>query len=102
MEQRQTHALRPRKVPAAQGWQWIRQAFFLVREQPLTWVLFAVCYLLLQTLLGNLGQFGQLLGMVTVPVFAGSFVLAAVRAARGKPCARWTCLRRLAAMPASW
>jgi hypothetical protein len=84
MEQRQTQAPRPRKVPAAQGWQWIKQAFFLVREQPLTWVLFAVCYLLLQMLLSNLGQFGQLLGMATVPLFAGSFVLAAQRAVRGE------------------
>lgn len=78
------HALSPRKVPASHGWQWLRQAFFLVREQPLTWVLFAVCYLLLQSLLGSLGAVGQLLTMVTVPVFAGGFVLAAARADRGE------------------
>lgn len=78
------HALAPRKVPASHGWQWLRQAFFLVREQPLTWVLFAVCYLLLQSLLGSLGAVGQLLAMVTVPVFAGGFVLAAARADRGE------------------
>lgn len=78
------HALPPRKVPASHGWQWLRQAFFLVREQPLTWVLFAVCYLLLQSLLGSLGAVGQLLTMVTVPVFAGGFVLAAARADRGE------------------
>lgn len=78
------HALPPRRVPAAHGWQWLRQAFFLVREQPLTWLLFAVCYLLLQMLLGSLGALGQLLGMVSVPVFAGGFVMAAARADRGE------------------
>lgn len=78
------HALPPRKVPALHGWQWLRQAFFLVREQPLTWVLFTVCYLLLQSLLGSLGAVGQLLTMMTVPVFAGGFVLAAARADRGE------------------
>src|SRR5574343_97893 len=78
------HALPPRKVPASHGWQWLRQAFFLVREQPLTWLLFAVCYLLLQMLLGSLGALGQLLGMVSVPVFAGGFVMAAARADRGE------------------
>ncbi|MFN4237598.1 MAG: BPSS1780 family membrane protein [Vogesella sp.] len=78
------HALPPRKVPASHGWQWLRQAFFLVREQPLTWVLFAVCYLLLQSLLGSLGSIGPLLNLLTVPVFAGGFVLAAARADRGE------------------
>jgi len=84
MQTPSAHALPPRRVPAAHGWQWLRQAFFLVREQPLTWLLFAVFYLLLQTLLGSLGSLGQLLGMVSVPVFAGGFVMAAARADRGE------------------
>lgn len=77
------HALLPRRVPAAHGWQWIVQAFRLVREQPVTWIVFAVAYLLLQMLLSALPGIGQLLAMVTVPVFAGSFVLAAAAADQG-------------------
>jgi uncharacterized membrane protein len=84
MEHAQAHALPPRKVPAAHGWHWIKQAFFLVREQPLTWVLFAVVYLLVQFVVGALGAPGQLVAMLVVPLLAGGFVLAAARAAHGE------------------
>lgn len=65
------------------GWRWVQQAFFLVREQPLTWLLFASSYLALQLLLGMLPAIGQLLAIMVAPLFAGSFVLAAQRADRG-------------------
>lgn len=78
-----SHAFAPRRVPLAHGWQWVLQAFRLVREQPLTWVLFASSYLLLHIVLGMLPAIGQLLAIMLAPVFAGSFVLAAQRADRG-------------------
>jgi hypothetical protein len=84
MEHVQAHALPPRKVPASHGWRWISQAFFLVREQPLTWVLFTVVYLLLQCVIGALGAPGQLVAMLVVPLLAGGFVLAAARADHGE------------------
>ncbi|MFC3531497.1 BPSS1780 family membrane protein [Vogesella facilis] len=78
-----SHAFAPRRVPMRHGWHWVQQAFFLVREQPLTWVLFATSYLTLQLLLGMLPVIGQLLAVLVAPLFAGSFVLAARRADRG-------------------
>ncbi|WP_174872990.1 BPSS1780 family membrane protein [Vogesella oryzae] len=79
-----SHAFAPRRVPLGNGWRWVQQAFFLVREQPLTWVLFASCYLGLQLLLGMLPVIGQLLSIMVAPLFAGSFVLAAARADKGE------------------
>ena len=38
----------PHKVPFRQGATWIQHAFFLVREQPLTWLLFAAMYGMIQ------------------------------------------------------
>lgn len=74
----------PRKVPFYHGWYWIRDAFFLVREQPLTWILYSAIYLLLQVLANMIPGVGQLLAMVAVPVFTGSFVLLAQRASQGE------------------
>ncbi|SCK12928.1 BPSS1780 family membrane protein [Vogesella sp. LIG4] len=83
MQSPPSHAFPPRRVPAVHGWYWVAQAFYLVREQPLTWILFAASYLLLHLLFGLLPGLGQLLAIMLSPVFAGSFVLAARRADRG-------------------
>lgn len=74
----------PRKVPFRQGGVWLMQAFYLVREQPLTWGLFAAIYILLQLTISAIPGLGQLLSIVTVPVFAGAFILAAHRARSGE------------------
>ncbi|KMJ52606.1 hypothetical protein ACG97_12695 [Vogesella sp. EB] len=74
----------PHKVPFRQGATWIQHAFFLVREQPLTWLLFAAMYGMIQLTVAALPVVGQFLSMVLVPVFAGGFVLAAAKAMRGE------------------
>lgn len=70
----------PRQVGATQGWRWIVAAFLIVRDQPLTWALFALAYFGLHLLVSSVPMIGGLLGFLLAPLFAGGFVLAAARA----------------------
>ncbi|TCW33083.1 BPSS1780 family membrane protein [Gulbenkiania mobilis] len=74
-------------VPARHGWRWIVQAFYLVREQPVTWAMFALAYIALQVVLSMVPALGMA-GMLLAPVFGGSFVLAAQKTERGEPLRR--------------
>lgn len=47
-----------RKVGYAQGWSWIVQAFYLVRQQPLTWILLAGSYLLIHFAVSAIPRLG--------------------------------------------
>ncbi|SMF29658.1 BPSS1780 family membrane protein [Pseudogulbenkiania subflava] len=70
----------PRQVGAAHGWRWIVESFLIVRDQPLTWALFALAYFGLHLLVSSLPMIGGLLAFLLGPLFAGGFVLAAARA----------------------
>ena len=73
----------PRPVPASHGFTWIKQAFLLVREQVLTWVLISLPYMLIMMLLGMLPLLSLLAGVLSV-VISGSFVLMAHKAHSGQ------------------
>lgn len=72
-----------RKVAYTQGWRWIVQAFYLVRQQPLTWALLAGGYLLIHFALAAIPLLGPPLTFFLAPLFAAGFVLAAQQAEHG-------------------
>ncbi|POZ62977.1 BPSS1780 family membrane protein [Chromobacterium alticapitis] len=73
-----------RKVAAGRGWRWCVEAFHIVREQPLTWVLLTLVYLLIHFAIHSVPFIGGLIGAVIGPVFAGGFILAARKSERGE------------------
>lgn len=73
----------PRRLAAGRGWGWIKAAFVLVREQPLTWVLLLLAFFVIQIVVGMVPLLGQPLVFLLSPVFAGGLVLAAHKARRG-------------------
>jgi len=73
-----------RKVGYAQGWSWIVQAFYLVRQQPLTWILLAGSYLLIHFAVSAIPRLGPPLTFFLAPLFGGGFVLAAQQAEQGR------------------
>ncbi|MCW3480869.1 BPSS1780 family membrane protein [Neisseriaceae bacterium JH1-16] len=73
----------PRKVGAGRGWRWIVEAFYLVRPQPLTWVLLALTFIVINLAISLVPGIGQVLSFLLSPVFAGGFVLAAHKASQG-------------------
>ncbi|QEL57240.1 BPSS1780 family membrane protein [Chromobacterium paludis] len=73
-----------RKVSAARGWRWCVEAFHIVREQPLTWVLLTLVYLLIHFVIHAVPFIGSLVGAIIGPVFAGGFILAARKSERGE------------------
>jgi hypothetical protein len=75
--------LQPRQVSAGRGWGWIVEAFQMMRQQPLMWVLLLLAYLLLSTLIGMVPVLGQVVGSVLMPVFVGGVMLAAHKASGG-------------------
>ncbi|WP_253272396.1 BPSS1780 family membrane protein [Chromobacterium subtsugae] len=74
----------PRKVGAGRGWRWCVEAFHIVREQPLTWVLLTLVYLLIHFAINAVPMIGGLVGAIIGPVFAGGFVMAARKSERGE------------------
>lgn len=72
-----------RKVGYTQGWRWIVQAFYLVRQQPLTWMLLAGSYLLIHFAVAAIPLLGAPLTFFLAPIFAAGFVLAAQQAEQG-------------------
>lgn len=73
----------PGRQPAGAGWHWITAAFRLVREQPLTWILLSVVYVVIHVGTSLLPLIGNFLPLLLAPIFAGSFVLAARKAENG-------------------
>lgn len=73
-----------RQVGYARGWRWIVEAFYLVRQQPLTWMLLAGGYLLIHFAVAAIPLLGAPLTFFLAPIFAGGFVLAAQQAEQGR------------------
>ncbi|KMN49617.1 hypothetical protein VL04_15585 [Chromobacterium violaceum] len=73
-----------RKVEADRGWRWFVEAFQIVRQQPLTWVLLTLVYLLIQIALSVVPVLGDLASALIGPLFAAGFVLAAAKSERGE------------------
>lgn len=68
------------KRPAGAGWQWIRQAFSLWSQQPLSWIVMMLIYMTLAVACSLLLPLvGDVLFSLFSPVFIGGMMLAAAR-----------------------
>jgi uncharacterized membrane protein len=70
-------------VPAGNGWTWITAAWALFREQPGTWVLIMVVFLLVSLAIAIIPFLGNIAGYVLGPIFAGGLMLGSHELARG-------------------
>lgn len=74
--------LEPRKVAAGRGWQWIVEAWRIVRAQWLMWIVLVLAYSLIELLVG-LTPWISHLGVVLGPLFLGGLMLASYKATHG-------------------
>lgn len=72
-----------RVVPAANGWQWIADAWRLFQAQAVTWVLVFAVFFLIALALGWLRPVGNLLMALLGPILFGGLMLGARACARG-------------------
>jgi hypothetical protein len=70
-------------VPAAQGWQWVKRGFALFGRAPLGWILAAISYWMVMTLVGILPYLGVAAALVLTPVFSVSFMAMSREVERG-------------------
>jgi hypothetical protein len=66
------------KMPAADGWQWIKQGFAIFRKKPAELSTLFLSYMFLMLALGIIPIIGQLLPLILIPVFAIAFLQACV------------------------
>ncbi len=74
-----------RVVPAANGWLWLKHGFGFFGRAPLTWILVAVSYWVLVSVVGVLPYVGLVAVMVATPAFAVSFMAMCRELERGRP-----------------
>jgi uncharacterized membrane protein len=72
-----------RAVPAGRGWTWFTDAWALFREQPGTWVLIILVFVVVSVVIGIVPVLGNLAGYVLGPIFAGGLMLGCHELARG-------------------
>jgi len=72
------------KLPAATGWQWIKQGFALFRKQPAELCTLFLSYMFLMMVITIIPLFGQVLPLILVPVFSMAFMQACVQVEKGQ------------------
>lgn len=72
------------KLPAAMGWQWIKQGFALFRKQPAEMATLFLSYMFLMMILPIIPLVGQVLPLLLIPVFSMAFMQACVRIEKGQ------------------
>lgn len=72
-----------RAIAAGRGWTWFTEAWALFREQPGTWVLIMVVFVVVSIVIGIVPVLGNLAGYVLGPIFAGGLMLGCQELARG-------------------
>jgi hypothetical protein len=72
-------------VPALNGWLWLKRGFGFFARAPLTWILIAVSYWVLVSVVGILPYLGLVAVMVATPAFAVSFMTMCRELERGRP-----------------
>jgi hypothetical protein len=72
-------------VPASNGWLWLKRGFGFFGRAPLAWVLVAVSYWMLVSVVGLLPYLGLVAVMVATPAFAVSFMAMCRELERGRP-----------------
>ncbi|HEY4318393.1 MAG TPA: BPSS1780 family membrane protein [Herbaspirillum sp.] len=66
------------KLPAANGWQWIKQGFAIFRKKPAELSTLFLSYMFLMLAAGIIPIAGQLAQLILIPVFAIAFMQACV------------------------
>lgn len=72
------------KLPAREGWTWVKQGFALFRKQPLGLAALFFGYLLVTLALGLVPLVGKLLSYLLVPMFTVAFLQGCADAEQGK------------------
>ena len=72
------------KLPAATGWQWIKQGFAIFRKQPAELSTLFLSYMFLMMVVTIIPLLGQLLPLILVPVFSMAFMQACVQVEKGQ------------------
>lgn len=72
------------KLPAATGWQWVKQGFALFRKQPAELSTLFLSYMFLMMIITIIPVIGQLLPLVLVPVFSIAFMQACAQVEKGQ------------------
>lgn len=72
------------KLPASDGWLWVKEGFALFRKQPAEISALFMGYMLMMIGVGIVPLVGQLLPLVLVPVFAMAFMQACADIEEGK------------------
>jgi len=62
-------------VPAGNGWSWIRDGFAMFREQPGTWILIVIVFVVIAIVMGLIPFVGSLALQLLTPVFTGGVML---------------------------
>lgn len=73
-----------KKVPAAHGWLWIKQAFDLFRKSPLLWMVLTAIGVVGMAAISYIPVVGELLSTILMPVLLAGFMLGARDLARGE------------------
>ena len=69
--------MQARKVPAAHGWLWIKQAFDLFRKSPLLWMILTAIGVVGIGMLFSIPVVGMLLALILMPLLLAGFMLGA-------------------------
>ncbi|MCA1324354.1 BPSS1780 family membrane protein [Herbaspirillum sp. alder98] len=72
------------KIPAKEGWLWVKQGFALFRKQPAEISTLFLCYSFLMLITGVIPVLGQLLPLILMPVFSMAFMQACVQIEKGQ------------------
>jgi hypothetical protein len=72
------------KLPAREGWNWVKQGFALFRKQPLGLAALFFGYLLMTVGLGLVPLIGKLLSYLLVPMFTVAFMQGCANAEKGQ------------------
>ena len=78
-----TNDLSPRTVSAERGLAWWTEAWALFTRAALLWIVFAVLLFILMAVLGFIPLVGALAAVLLLPVFVGSWMLAAHKVEQG-------------------
>ncbi|WP_050467293.1 BPSS1780 family membrane protein [Herbaspirillum chlorophenolicum] len=72
------------KIPAKDGWLWVKQGFSLFRKQPAEMSTLFLSYMFLMLALGLIPVLGQIMPLILIPVFAMSFMQACAQIEKGQ------------------
>jgi len=72
-------------VPAGNGWLWLKRGFGFFGRAPFTWIMIAVSYWVLVSVVGILPYVGLVAVMLATPAFAVSFMAMCRELERGRP-----------------